>query len=183
MGDWLMEKLTGNLLQEVQAGPADPRHANWYSYGCLALIVSGVSVGSVCVEHLGAQHIISKGWQVERGLSVLKTSQISVCSSLQEHAAVRVIAFDDGVSEQEAVLNVDVGTVVQEDPHTAGALADNSQLQRRGPFVTERVHFRPELEEEANERVSTVVSSNMQWRPAIVAFCIYDITAELRLQH
>lgn len=183
MGDSLMEKLTGNLLQEVQAGPADPRHANRYSYGCLAFIVSGVSVGSVCVEHLGAQHIISKGRQVERGLSILKTSQISVCSSLQEHAAVRVIAFDDGVSEQEAVLNVDVGTVVQEDPHTAGALTDDSQLQRRGPFVTERVHLRPELEEEANERVSTVVGGNVQRRPAIVAFCIYDITTELRLQH
>lgn len=120
--------LTGNLLQEVQTGPADPRHADRYSYWCLAVVVSGVGVSAVCVQHLGAQHIIPEGRQVQRGLTIFETSQISVRPSLQEHTAVWVIAFDDGVSEQEAVLNVNVGAVVQEDPYTAGALADDSQL-------------------------------------------------------
>ena len=120
--------LTGDLLQEVQTGPADPRHANRYSDRCLALIVSGVGISPVHVQHLSTQHIIPEGWQVQRGLAIFKTSEISVRSSLQEHAAVWVIAFDDCISQQEAILNVNVGAVVKENPYAAGALTDDSQL-------------------------------------------------------
>lgn len=120
---------------------------------------------------------------MQGGLAVFEASEVSVRSPLQEHAAVRVIAFDDGVSQQEAVLNVNVGTVVQEDPYTAGALADDGQLQRRGPFVAQRVHLGPELEEEAYERVSAVVGRHVERRPAVVAFCVYNVTAKLGFQH
>lgn len=175
-----MVRLTGGFLKEVQTGPADPRHANRNCYWCLALVVPGVGISPVCVEHLGTQHIIPEGREVQGCLAVFKTSQISVSSPLQEHAAVRVISFDNGISQQEAILNVNVGTVVEEDPYATGALADDGQLERRGPFVTQRVHLGPELEEEAYKRVSAVMGGHVEWRPAVVALCIYNVTAKLQ---
>ena len=120
---------------------------------------------------------------MQGSLAIFKTPQVCVRSPLQEHAAVRVIAFDDGIPQQEAILNVNVGTVVQEDPYATGALTDDGQLQRRGAFIAQRVHLGPELEEEAYERVSTVVGGHVQRCPAIIAFCIYNVTAKLGFQH
>lgn len=182
-GSTVCVRLTRDLLQEVQARPADPRHANGQSYRCLALIVPGVGVSSVRVEHLCAQHIIPQSWEVQRCLTVLQTSQISVCSPLEEHAAVGVIAFDDSVAEQEAILDVNVGAVVQENAHAAGALTDDGQLKWRGPFVTQWIHLSPELEKEAHEWVAAIVSRHVQRRPAVVAFGVNNVSAIVRLQH
>ena len=120
---------------------------------------------------------------MQRGLPVLQTEQVGVRAPLQEHAAVRVVSFDDGVAQQEAVLDVDVGAVVQEDPNTAGALADDGQLERGGPLVAQGVHLRPELQQEANERVPAVVGRYVEGCPAVVALGVDDVAAELGLQH
>lgn len=53
--------LTGDLLQEIQTGPADSRHANGHSYWSLTLVVPGVGVSSVRVQQLCTQHIIPEG--------------------------------------------------------------------------------------------------------------------------
>lgn len=116
-------------------------------------------------------------------LAVLQPPQVGVCPPLQEHAAVRVVALDDGVAQQEAVLDVDVGAVVQQDAHATGALANDGQLQRRGALVAERVHLRPELQQQSHKRVPAVVGGHVQRRPAIVALGVDDVAAELRLQH
>lgn len=94
-----------------------------------------------------------------------------------------MIAFDDSVSEQEAVLDVNVGAVVQEDAHTAGALTDDGQLERRGAFVAQRIHLRSELQKEAHKRVAAIVGGHVQRRPAIVALGVDNVPAILRLQH
>lgn len=90
-----------------------------------------------------------------------------------------MIAFDDCVPQEEAILNVYVGAVVQEDPYAAGALADDGQLEWRGPFVAQRVHLGPEFEEEAYERVSAIVGGHVERRPAVVAFGVDNVTAKL----
>lgn len=120
---------------------------------------------------------------MQRRLAVLQPAQVSVRSALQEHAAVRVVALNDGVTQQEAVLNVYVGAVVQQDAHAAGALADDGQLERRGAFVAERVHLGFELQEETHEGVAAVVGRHVQRRPAVVALGVDDVAAVLGLQH
>lgn len=120
---------------------------------------------------------------MQRRLAVLQPPQVGVGPPLQEHATVRVVALDDGVAQQEAVLDVDVGAVVQEDAHATGALADDGQLQRRGALVAEGVHLRPELQQQSHERVPAVVGGHVQRRPAVVALGVDDVAAELRLQH
>lgn len=120
---------------------------------------------------------------MQRRLAVLQPPQVGVGPPLQEHATVRVVALDDGVAQQEAVLDVDVGAVVQEDAHAAGALADDGQLQRCGALVAEGVHLRPELQQQSHERVPAVVGGHVQRRPAVVALGVDDVAAELRLQH
>lgn len=139
------EEPTCDLLQEIQTGSTDARHADGNGHRGLALVVPCVRIGSVRVQHLSAQHIVSEGRQVQRRLSVLQPAQVSVRSPLQEHATVRVVALNDGVTQQEAVLNVYVGVVIEQNANAAGALTDNRQLKRRCAFVAERVHLGFEL--------------------------------------
>lgn len=88
---------------------------------------------------------------MQRSLSVFQAPQVCVCPSLKEHAAVRVIAFDHSIAQQESVLNVDVGVVVQEDFHAAGSLPDDGKLKRRCTFITEWVDLSLELQKEPDE--------------------------------
>lgn len=120
---------------------------------------------------------------MQGSLAVLKATKICVRSPLQEHATVRVIAFDDSVSQKESILNVNVGAMVQQDPDTAGALTDDGQLKWSGPFVAQWIHFSLKLQEEANKRVATIVCSHVKRCPTIIAFCIYNVPTKLRLQH
>lgn len=92
-----------------------------------------------------------------------------------------MVALDDGVPQQEAVLNVDVGAVVQEDFHAARPLPDDGELQGRRAFVAERVDLGLELQEEPHERVPAVVSGHVQGGPAVVAFCVNDVAPVLWL--
>lgn len=120
---------------------------------------------------------------MQRSLPVLEATQVSVRTPLQEHTTVGMIPLDDGVAQQEAILNVDIGAVVQQDSHAAGALADDGELEGRGALVAEGIHLGAELKEEPHERVAAVVGGHMQRRPAVVALGIDDVAAEVRLQH
>lgn len=92
-----------------------------------------------------------------------------------------MIAFDHSIAQQESVLNVDVGVVVQEDFHAAGPLPDDGQLKRRRTFITEWVDLSLELQKEPDERVPPIVGSHVERSPAIIALCINDVTPVLRL--
>lgn len=120
---------------------------------------------------------------MQRGLPVLQAPQVCVGPPLEEHAAVRVVALDDSVAQQEPVLDVDVGTVVQEDLHAARPLSDDGELQGRRSLVTERVHLGLELQEQPHKGVPPVVCGHVQRGPAIIAFGVDDVAPVLGLQH
>ena len=120
---------------------------------------------------------------MQRRLAILQAAEVGVGAALQEHAAVGVVALDDSIAQQETVLDVDVGAVVQQDAHAAGALADDGQLQRGGALVAQRVHLGVELQQQPHKRVAPVVRRHVQRRPAVVALGVDDIAAVLRLQH
>lgn len=91
-----------------------------------------------------------------------------------------MVALDDGISQQEAILNVDVGAVVQEDLHAARPLPDDGELEGRRAFVAEWVDLGLELQEESDERVPAVVSGHVQGSPAVVALCVNDVAPVFR---
>lgn len=120
---------------------------------------------------------------MQGSLSVFQAPQVGVCSPLQEHSAVGVVALDHSVAQQEAVLDVDVGVVVQEDLHTARPLPDDGELKRGRTFVAERVNLGLELQQQPDERVPAVVRSHVQGSPAVVAFRVDDVAPVVRLEH
>lgn len=120
---------------------------------------------------------------MQRRLPILQAAQVGVSPSLEEHAAIWVVAFDHSVAQQEAILDVNVSVVVQKDFHAAGALPDNGQLKWGGAFITERIHLSLELKQELDKRVPAVVCCHMEGSPAVIALGIDNVTSVIRLQH